>query len=163
MNKQEKTDIFNNYKFLIQKIVHSFYITNPGIDYKELLSEGYLGFLNSIDGYSQEKGKISTFIYSSVKNHLISYCKEWYNKNKNTYTDKMDCFGTEQSDNYLDILERSDDAILSTIAVVIKHAKKTNKHHRKYGWLDKKVHLITGEKYETIWDTFKKAESIIKG
>ena len=169
MTKEEKTEIFNDYRYLIQKISHSFYVTNPGIDYGELLSEGYISFLNCIDDYDSEEYRISTFIKNCVKNHLINYCKDYYHKNQNIYSDKLDKFITNQQDEktknyYLDIFEDSGNTILQSIVKVIKQSStEKSKHHRKYGWLDKKVYEITGEKYTVIWNEFKTAEAIIKG
>lgn len=164
MTKKEKTDIFNDYRYLIQKISHSFYVTNPGIDYNELLSEGYIGFLNSIDSYNPDKYAISTFIRNCVKNHLINYCRNYYHKNQCIYLDNIDIYAQKKTEGYINLFEKSNNNILQGIVKAIKSAMiEKNKHHRKYGWLDKKVHEITGESYSNIWNGFKTAETLIKG
>ena len=60
---------------LIQKMVWSFHKTT-GLDWEELYSEATLQFLEAIQTYNPEKGKLSTWVTTRIRTRLITFCKK---------------------------------------------------------------------------------------
>jgi len=57
---------------LILKIAWGFH-KSTGIDIRELFNEAYLGYIKSLETHDPEKGKLSTWAVTIMKNHLITY------------------------------------------------------------------------------------------
>ena len=60
---------------LVRKITWSFHKTT-GLDWDDLFQEGYLAYQYALGKYDPEKGKLSTFLWIHINNHLITYCKK---------------------------------------------------------------------------------------
>ena len=162
MNKAQKTEIFKNYRALIEKIAWKYHYKS-GIEIEELDSIGYLSFLECIDKYDEEKGKLSTWIISCTNNALRSYisdqnkCPEYIPLNENLWADPRPI----KECTILNDLITNADPIMSAIGKVIKKARPEDRCV-KYGWLDKKVHALTGIKFSSIWATYPQVNKIIR-
>lgn len=64
-----------NYTNLIRKIAISFSLTT-GIDMDDLFQEANLACLEAIKEYNPNKGRVSTYVWHCVHNHLKNYVKE---------------------------------------------------------------------------------------
>ena len=59
---------------LIRKIALSFSATT-GIDFDDLCQEAALAYLQAMKSYNPEKGKISTYVWHCINNHLKNYVR----------------------------------------------------------------------------------------
>jgi RNA polymerase sigma factor (sigma-70 family) len=68
-------------------IIYNEYFRNTYyyIPKEDLISEGYIGLINGIDTFDKNKGKLSNYIYSCIKNQMIQYCNKEY-KHKHVYS-----------------------------------------------------------------------------
>jgi len=64
---------------LIRKIAWSFH-KSTGIEFEDLFSESCLAYYEGLKYYKSEKGKITTFMYFYIPNHLKNYIKKNYTK-----------------------------------------------------------------------------------
>lgn len=64
---------------LIRKIAWSFHNTT-GKDWDDLFQEAALGYFEALESYDPNKGKLSTHVWCTITNHLITYL----NKEKKT-------------------------------------------------------------------------------
>lgn len=60
---------------LIRKIVWSFYHTTH-IDWDELFSEACLAYFNALKTFDPQQGKITTYVWHCISNHLKSYLQQ---------------------------------------------------------------------------------------
>lgn len=60
---------------LIQKIAWSFHKTT-GLPVDDLIGEASLAYTMNIPDYNPEQAKLSTFMYTRIRCHLIDYCKD---------------------------------------------------------------------------------------
>lgn len=66
-----------DYQPLIYKLCWSFYESTGGVlEWADLVSECYLHWYKVRKKYNPKKGKFSTYIYTALRNHLITYTKE---------------------------------------------------------------------------------------
>jgi RNA polymerase sigma factor (sigma-70 family) len=60
---------------LIRKIAWSFHHTT-GIEFDELFSEACLAYCESLKKYDNKRGKMTTYAYMYIQNHLKNYLKK---------------------------------------------------------------------------------------
>lgn len=67
----------SQYINMVRNIAWSFHRTT-GIEWEELFSEAMLAYTEMItnDSYNPDKAKRSTWIYSKLRNHLITFCNQ---------------------------------------------------------------------------------------
>jgi len=58
---------------LIKKIATSFHVTTR-IELDDLISEGYLTYLETIENWNPSRGKISTYMWYCLHSNLTNYC-----------------------------------------------------------------------------------------
>jgi len=64
---------------LIRKIAWSYHHTT-GVELDDLIQEASLAYIEAMRKYDPERGKISTFVWHTINNHLRNYLKkelEW--------------------------------------------------------------------------------------
>jgi DNA-directed RNA polymerase specialized sigma subunit len=64
---------------LIRKIAWSFHKTT-GIEIEELYSEACLAYCEALHNYDQSRGKITTFMWAAIHNHMKNYLIKYYQK-----------------------------------------------------------------------------------
>jgi RNA polymerase sigma factor (sigma-70 family) len=77
---------------LIKKIAMSFSLTT-GIDFDDLCQEASLAYLEAMKTYNPDKGKISTYVWHCIHNHLKNYIKIEQEEN-NVSIDDVEIFNT---------------------------------------------------------------------
>jgi len=60
---------------LIKKLAWSFHRTT-NVEWDDLFQEAALAYYEGLTRYDSSKGKISTFMYHHIKNHLINYVRK---------------------------------------------------------------------------------------
>ncbi len=73
-------ELMERYKYIPASIVRSYFLV--GGDTDDLLQEGMMGVVNAINSYDVKKGEFKTYVYSCVKNRIIS-CIKTFNAIKN--------------------------------------------------------------------------------
>jgi len=74
-----KKEIYNKFYFLIVNITNKFYsyFQNGDDNYKDLLQEASIAFFKGLDSYNNDlNSNFTTYIYITIKNHLINYLKK---------------------------------------------------------------------------------------
>ncbi len=73
--KDEKSinELMERFKYIPTSIVRSFFLI--GGDNDDLLQEGMVGIFNAINSYDENKGEVKTYVYSCVKNRILSCIK----------------------------------------------------------------------------------------
>jgi RNA polymerase sigma factor (sigma-70 family) len=77
---------------LIRKIAMSFSVTT-GIDFDDLCQEASLAYLEAMKTYDPDKGKISTYVWHCIHNHLKNYVKIEQQEN-NVSIDDVEIYNT---------------------------------------------------------------------
>lgn len=67
-----RSKTFVDYQNQLRRLAWSFHYTT-GIEWEELYSEACLGYVRAIRHYDANRAAASTWLYHSVRNHLISY------------------------------------------------------------------------------------------
>lgn len=79
-NEKAINELMERYKYIPASIVRSYFLV--GGDSDDLLQEGMMGVVNAINSFKEEKGEFKTYVYSCVKNRIIS-CIKTFNAMKN--------------------------------------------------------------------------------
>ncbi len=73
-------ELMERYKFVPASIARSYFLV--GGDSDDLLQEGMMGVVNAINSFNEERGEFKSYVYSCVKNRIIT-CIKTYNAKKN--------------------------------------------------------------------------------
>lgn len=162
MTKNQKTEIFENYRFLIEKIAWKFHY-KTGIEIEEIIAQGYLCFVECIDYYDEEKGETSTWIIRCIQNGLIKFIQKQGKHPDNNITD-LTSISNDTFDNFNLVNEFNihNDSVINAIGYVVSVFSPKGAG-LKYGWLDKKINQLTGISFNKIWKKYPLAKSIIRG
>lgn len=74
---------------LIQKIAWSFHRTT-GLPVDDLIGEASLAYALNLPEYDPERAKLSTFMYTRIRCHLIDYCKDQIQHKHDNLLDDLD-------------------------------------------------------------------------
>ncbi len=72
--------LMEQYKYISTSVVRRYFLV--GGDTDDLLQEGMMGLVNAIHSFNENKGEFKSYVYSCVKNRIIS-CIKTYNALKN--------------------------------------------------------------------------------
>ncbi len=72
-NETAMNELIEKFWYIPVSIVRSYYLVGGETD--DLLQEGRLGVLNAINSFNESKGEFKTYVYSCVKNRIISCIK----------------------------------------------------------------------------------------
>ncbi len=72
--------LMERYKVVSASVVRRYFLI--GGDTDDLLQEGMMGVVNAINSFNENKGEFKNYVYSCVKNRIIS-CIKTYNAIKN--------------------------------------------------------------------------------
>ncbi len=79
-DQKAMNELMERYKIVSASIVRRYFLV--GGDTDDLLQEGMMGVVNAIHSFNQNKGEFKSYVYSCVKNRIIS-CIKRYNAVKN--------------------------------------------------------------------------------
>lgn len=78
MSEQEKIKFIKENEGLIMRVV-SKYCNYRKSDFEDLLQEGKMAIYKDLDNYDENKGALSTFCYTSVRNRIYVVSKSYSN------------------------------------------------------------------------------------
>lgn len=73
-NESATEELLNRYKYVPASIARSYFLVGGAEE--DLLQEGMIGLYRAIITYDESKGNFKTFVYTCVKNNIISLVKK---------------------------------------------------------------------------------------
>ena len=105
---------------LIRKIAWSFHYTT-GIDFDDLFSEASLAYCEGLSKFDPERGKITTFMYTHIQNHLRNYLQKNYTKQPNLIS--IDVVRVDHFSESTDLFDRLTPAAMEIARMLLSNPK----------------------------------------
>ncbi len=125
---------------LLRKITWSFHKTT-GLEWDDLFQEAALAYLEHLEKYDPNKGKITTYMWPIISSHLKNFVKRWNKSYEYLYLSKdeidFDTFPSHPTSSFEFLI--NDDEI-EPIREQVK--RKLIKQLREYGWRFKMIWYV---------------------
>ncbi len=79
-DQKAMNELMERYKVVSASVVRRYFLVGGDMD--DLMQEGMMGVVNAINSFNENKGEFKSYVYSCVKNRIIT-CIKTYNAIKN--------------------------------------------------------------------------------
>ncbi len=89
-------ELLNRFKYIPLSVARSYFLVGGAEE--DLVQEGMIGLYRAINTYDDEKGSFKTFVYTCVKNSIISLVKKSKSKKNEPLNEYISLSGDEEND-----------------------------------------------------------------